>query len=116
MNTTNVKNKINEKKSAEKIRKSSITNKYIVEPIQEENVFDYVKPKKNSFLLFLERNDVVGKLSYNKAERESIFKNILNLDSLNNLVGFEDPKAVIDNFKKVGKSLNSPNKQNEQGN
>jgi len=98
------KNKKDKEKSPDKIRKSSISTKYNAEPIKEEYFIDYVKPKKNSFLNFLERNDVCGKLSYNKKERESLFKHI-GLDNHYDLTESKDPKTLIDSFKNMRQSV-----------
>lgn len=111
MDSTN--NDKNNKNSPEKLRKSSISNKYNVEPIQEESIIDYVKPKKNSYLLFLERNDVFGKVSYDKKERESLFMKI-NLNNENNTNESDDPKTFLHNFKKLGKSINSLTKEERE--
>jgi len=104
-------NNKNKEKSLEKLRKSSISIKYNVEPIQEENTIDYIIPlKKKSFLMFLERNDIYGKISYNKNERKSLFKDIYREnDDLEN--EFDNAKGIIDNFRKRFRSMNSLKKK-----
>ncbi len=97
-----------EKSSADKMRKSSISIKYsAAEPIKEESVIDYVKPKKNSYLLFFERNDIFGKVSYNKKERESLFADIGLDDHYDLLTDSKDPKSLIEEFKTNRKSVYS---------
>lgn len=116
MNSSNKTKNDKKEKLQDKMRKSSIITKYSAEPIKEESVIDYVKPKKNSYLMFLERNDVYGKLSYNKKERESLFKDI-GFDNNYHLTDSKDPKSVIERFKSIRKSVNSPGKtQADKGN
>lgn len=110
MNSSKDDKKAEKEKSPEKVRKLTVSNKYKVEPIKEENVIDYIPPKKNSFLSFLERNDLIGKVSYNKKERESLFFP-LETHNLNNLHDSEKQKALIENYKKFGRSQN-PHSQN----
>jgi len=105
MNSSKDNKKQEKEKSPEKLRKSTVSNKYKVEPIKEENVIDYVVPKKNSFFLFLERNDLLGKVSYNKKERESLFSPI-GTNNVDNINDSEDQKALIKNYKKFARSQN----------
>jgi hypothetical protein len=115
MNSTNQTKKNKNGKAPDNFRKSGISIKYSAEPIKEESVIDYVKPKKNSYLLFLERNDVFGKLSYNKKERESLFSDI-GLDNQYDLTDTKDTKSLIEKFRNSGDSRNSPGKnQSDKG-
>lgn len=107
INTTNSKKKDETDIFAENPRKSQISNKYNpADPIQEENIFDYIKPKKNSFLLFFERNGIFGKTSYNVAERKSLFKNLEKDSNINNQQDTSQPETLVEIFKKRGRSLN----------
>lgn len=114
IDSTNKDKNDNKKNSPDNIRKSSISNKYTADPIKEESIIDYVKPKKNSYLLFLERNDVCGKLSYNKRERESLFKPI-GLDNQYNLTDSNDTKTIIESFKNFRKSIYKGNDETNKG-